>query len=216
MLQRLCAALSCLTALAAIPSSAATVPDPKLDETARAVKRETAVLAGGCFWGVEAVFRHVKGVTGVTSGYSGGDKKTAHGEMVETGKTAHAESVELTYDPAKITYGQLLKIFFSIVHDPTQLNRQGPDVGPQYRSIVFYKSDEQKSIAEAYIQQIEAEHVFPRKIVTQVQPFEAFYRAEEVHQDFSERNPSNPYVVEYDQPKLRALKDQFPDLYRSR
>lgn len=193
---------------------AANVPDPKMDEAGHAARRETAVLAGGCYWGVEDVFSHVKGVTGVLSGYSGGDKKTAHGRMVETGRTNHAESVQLTYDPAKITYGQLLKIFFSVVHDPTQLNRQGPDVGPQYRSVIFFSSAEQKQIAEAYIQQIDAAGIFRSKIVTEVVPLTGFYAAEEVMQRFSERNPDNPYVIENDVPKVQALRKEFPEMYR--
>ena len=193
---------------------AANVPDPKLDESAHAARRETAVLAGGCYWGVEDVYSHVKGVTGVLSGYSGGDKKTAHGQIVETGRTNHAESVQITYDPAKITYGQLLKIFFSVVHDPTQLNRQGPDVGPQYRSVIFFSSPEQKQIADAYIAQLDAAGIFPRKIVTEVAPLTGFYPAEEVMQRFSERNPDNPYVIQIDVPKVNALRKQFPEMYR--
>jgi len=195
---------------------AGTLPDPILDETQPAAKKETAVLAGGCFWGVEAVFSHVKGVTGVVSGYSGGDKKSAHMGIVESGKSNHAESVRVTYDPSKITYGKILKVFFSVVHDPTQVNRQGPDVGPQYRSVIFYESDQQKNIAEGYIRQLESAGAFRRKIATQLAPLDGFYQAEEFLQRYSERNPTDPYVVQNDLPRLEALKREFPELYRSK
>lgn len=187
-------------------------PDPAVDETGRGSGREKAVLAGGCFWGVESVFEQVKGVESVVSGYSGGDKKSAHTQLVESGKTAHAEAAMITYDPAKITYGQILKIFFAVVHDPTQLNRQGPDTGTQYRSVIFYGSDEQRKIAEAYISQIDAAGVYPGKIVTQVLPLKGFYPAEAFLQHYGERHPADPYIVQNDLPKLKALKQSFPDL----
>src|SRR5689334_15241057 len=182
---------------------AAEFPAPALDPPS---KTHTAVFAGGCFWGVEAVFEQLKGVTGVVSGYAGGKAETAHYEMVGSGRTGHAESVQVTYDPAQISYGKLLQVFFSIAHDPTELNRQGPDEGPQYRSAIFYGSDEQKRTAEAYIAQLTQAKVFKRKIVTEVAPLAAFYPAEEYHQDFIARNPGNPYVVYNDLPKLSHLK----------
>jgi len=201
-------------AMAAAPSIA-TFPDPRIDEPERhASKRETAVLAGGCFWGVEAVYDHVKGVVSTVSGYSGGDRKTAHTSMVESGGTGHAESVKLTYDPSKISYGQILKIFFSVVHNPTERNRQGPDVGPQYRSVIFFADEKQKSVAEAYIHQLDQANVYGARIVTEVVPLRGFYAAEEVHQHYSERNPQDPYVVANDLPKLTALKRDFPGLYK--
>ena len=190
--------------------SGATFPDAAVDE--KAIKgKETAVVAGGCFWGVDAVFKHVKGVTDVVSGYAGGDKSTAQYETVSTGRTGHAESVQITYDPAEVTFGQLLKVYFAVAHDPTELNRQGPDSGTQYRSAIFYQNDEQKRIAQAYIDQLEKAHAFGgKKIVTQVVPAKGFYAAEEYHQNFLERNPNYPYIVFNDLPKLKALKEQFP------
>ena len=188
-------------------------PEPAVNTAAAAAgTKEKAVFAGGCFWGVEAVFESMKGVSDVVSGYAGGKKLTANYEMVSTGITGHAESVEVTYDPSKVTYGQLLKVFFSVVHDPTELNRQGPDTGSQYRSAIFYMNEDQKKVAEAYIHQLEAAQIFKKKIVTQVVPFQAFYLAEEHHQNFIERNPTYPYVVYNDLPKLRALKKQYPEL----
>ena len=175
---------------------------------------ETAVLAGGCFWGVDAVFRHVKGVTSVVSGYSGGNAETAHYETVSTGTTGHAETVKITYDPSQLRYSELLRIFFSVATDPTQLNRQGPDVGPQYRSVIFYTNEDQKQIASAYIDQLNKARVFSRPIVTEVVPFKAFYPAEPYHQNFLARHPNDPYIVINDFPKLRMLKKQFPGLYR--
>jgi len=190
-------------------------PDPAVDASLSASKgSETAVLAGGCFWGVEAVFDHLKGVKSVVAGFSGGSKSTAHYETVSTGSTGHAESVKITYDPSRITYGQLLKIFFSVAHDPTELNRQGPDEGTQYRSAIFYVNAEQKKVAEAYVQQLDQAGVFRHPIVTQVAPFQAFYAAEDYHQRFVEKNPTYPYVVYNDLPKLGHLKKQYPDLYR--
>ncbi len=171
---------------------------------------QTAVLAGGCFWGVEAVFDHLKGVKNAVSGFAGGEKSTAHYETVSTGSTGHAESVEITYDPSQITYGQLLKVYFAIAHDPTELNRQGPDSGTQYRSAIFYQNDEQKNVAQAYIKQLNEAHVFPQRIVTQVVPLHGFYAAEGYHQHFLESHPDYPYIVYNDLPKLYALKKQYP------
>ena len=188
-------------------------PDPATDVQAPEAKgHQTAVLAGGCFWGVEGVFERLKGVTNVVSGFAGGDKSTAHYETVSTGKTGHAESVKITYDPAQITYGQLLKVYFSIAHDPTELNRQGPDTGTQYRSAIFYTDDEQKRVAEAYIQQLNQAKVFSRPIVTQVVPLQGFYPAESYHQHFLDNNPNNPYIMYNDLPKLAALKKQYPQM----
>jgi peptide-methionine (S)-S-oxide reductase len=189
-------------ALADFPAPAIDPPSPT----------QTAVLAGGCFWGVEAVFERLKGVTDVVSGYAGGQQSTAHYEMVGTGRTGHAESVQVTYDPSQISYGKLLQVFFSVAHDPTQLNRQGPDQGTQYRSAIFYASDEQKRVAEAYIQQLNAARVFKRPIVTQVTPLQGFYAAEDYHQDYIAHNPGNPYVVYNDLPKLAELNKRYPDL----
>jgi peptide-methionine (S)-S-oxide reductase len=175
---------------------------------------QTAVFGGGCFWGVDAVFKHVKGVSKVTSGYSGGNVANPDYETVSTGSTGHAESVRVTYDPSEVTYSELLRVFFSVAHDPTELNRQGPDTGTQYRSVIFYGNDEQKQIALAYIDQLNKAKVFRRPIVTQVVPFQAFYPAEEYHQNFLARNPNYPYIVYNDLPKLRQLQKQFPDLYK--
>ncbi len=192
----------------------ATVPKPAVDTTLATTKAEqTAVVAGGCFWGIQAVFQHVKGVIGATSGYSGGAAGTAEYERVSNGDTGHAESVKIVYDPSQITYGQILRVFFSVAHDPTQLNHQGPDIGTQYRSSIFYASDEQKRIAEAYIAQLDQAKVFPRPIVTQVVPLKAFYPAEAYHQDYAAHHPDNPYIVYNDAPKVAHLRQQFPDLY---
>ena len=194
--------------------AAAAVPNPVVDATLTPAKSEqTAVLAGGCFWGIQAVFQHVKGVISATSGYSGGAAGTAEYDLVSNGDTGHAESVKIAFDPSQITYGQLLRVFFSIAHDPTQLNRQGPDTGSQYRSSIFYNSDEQKRIAEAYIAQLDKAKVFPRPIATQVVPLKAFYPAEAYHQDYATRHPDNPYIVYNDAPKVAHLRQQFPDLY---
>jgi peptide-methionine (S)-S-oxide reductase len=195
-------------------AAAVAVPGPAVDASKAASSGEqTAVVAGGCFWGIQAVFQHVKGVVSATSGYSGGEAKTAEYELVSTGETGHAESVKITYDPSQITYGELLRVFFSVAHDPTQLNRQGPDEGTQYRSVVFYGSDEQKKIAEAYIAQLNQAKIFPRAIVTQVVPLKAFYPAEAYHQDYATRHPDQPYIVYNDAPKVANLRQQFPDLY---
>ena len=174
---------------------------------------ETMVVAGGCFWGVQAVFASVRGVVSATSGYAGGSKDTAEYEIVSTGRTGHAESVKVVYDPSRISYGQLLKIFFSVAHDPTQLNQQGPDVGRQYRSAIFYADDTQRSIARTYIEQLEAAKVFRRKIVTEVTQLQKFYDAESYHQNYFFSHPLEPYIVINDKPKVVALRQQFPDLY---
>ena len=182
-------------------------PDPIFDvPRAPATGQRQAVLAGGCFWCVEAVYKNLDGVTAVKSGYAGGTAETADYETVCTGRTNHAESVEVTYDPSRISYGQILKVFFSIAHDPTQLNRQGPDTGRQYRSAIFYADDEQRQVAQAYIDQLNAAHVFDKPIVTEVVPLEAFYEAETYHQDYAARNPLNPYIVFNAQPKVRKLR----------
>ncbi len=174
---------------------------------------QTAVFAGGCFWGVEAVFESMKGVIDVKSGYSGGTAQTANYDMVSEGDTDHAEAVIVTYDPTKVTYIQLLSVFFSVIHDPTEVNRQGPDTGRQYRSAIFYKDDAQKKAAEAYIKAIDDAKVLKKKVATQVVPLEKFYDAEEYHQNYLVRNPTQPYIVAHDMPKLEALKKKFPDLY---
>ena len=197
--------------------AAAAVPNPVVDATLATAKSEqTAVLAGGCFWGIQAVFQHVKGVISATSGYAGGSAKTAEYELVSTGETGHAESVKIIYDPSKITYGQLLRVFFSVAHDPTQLNRQGPDEGTQYRSSIFYGIDDQKRVAEAYIAQLEKAKIFQRPILTQVVRLKAFYPAEAYHQDYAAHHPNNPYIVYNDAPKVAHLREQFPDLYTSK
>jgi peptide-methionine (S)-S-oxide reductase len=175
--------------------------------------QQTAVVAGGCFWGIQAVFQHVKGVISATSGYSGGEAKTAEYEIVSTGETGHAESVKITYDPTQVTYGELLRVFFSVAHDPTELNRQGPDDGTQYRSVIFYGNDEQKKVAEAYIAQLDKAKVFPRAIVTQVVPLKAFYPAEAYHQNYATNHPGDMYIVFNDAPKVAHLKEEFPNLY---
>ncbi len=192
-----------------------TLPDPVVDSPLATKKgKQIAVVAGGCFWGVQSVFQHVKGVSNATSGYSGGRLASPSYEQVSTGETGHAESVKITFDPARISYGQLLELFFSVAHDPTQLNRQGPDTGSQYRSAIFYANDEQKRIAEAYISQLEQAKSFPRPIVTQVVPLKSFYDAEGYHQDYARFHPDDPYVVRNDAPKVGQLREQFPDLYK--
>ena len=187
---------------------------PALDAHSAPPKTETAVFAGGCFWGIQAVFQHTKGVTSAVSGYSGGWTSKPSYEMVGSGTTGHAESVEVTFDPARISYATLLKIFFSVAHDPTQLNRQGPDVGTQYRSSLFYMSDEQKKTAQAYIDELNKAHVFPRPIVTEVVKYKAFYPAEAYHQDYAELHPDEPYIAINDAPKVVNLRKQFPELYK--
>lgn len=216
MLNRSVQALSVLilASLSAMARPHAAFPEPALDSPKDLQGKQTAVLAGGCFWGMEAVFDRLKGVTRVVSGFAGGDKSTAHYETVSSGTTGHAESVEITYNPSQITFGQLLEVYFAVGHDPTELNRQGPDRGTQYRSAIFYQNEEQKKIAEAYIRQLDAAKVFPRPIVTQVVPFTGFYAAEAYHQHFLDHNRDNPYIVYNDLPKLEALKKQFPQMCR--
>lgn len=189
------------------------LPDPATDVRAEKGK-QTAVFAGGCFWCTEAVFEPVKGVSDVVSGYAGGSKESAHYNLVSGGGTKHAEVIQIRYDPAQISYGQLLKIFFSVAHDPTTLNRQGPDHGAQYRSEIFYVHDEQKRVAEAYIQQLTAAKSFDQPIVTKISNLIAFYPAEEYHQDFVQRNPMHPYVVVNAKPKIKKLKETFPTLLK--
>jgi peptide-methionine (S)-S-oxide reductase len=214
-LSRIVAMMLLLGASTAYAANAAAFPSPTLDASLAAGKgQQTAVFAGGCFWGIQAVFQHVKGVVQATSGYSGGAAATATYEQVSTGETGHAESVQVTYDPAQITYGQLLRVFFSVAHDPTELNRQGPDHGTQYRSVIFYGNDEQKRIAEAYIAQLNQAKVFPRPIVTQVAGLKAFYPAEAYHQDYAQRHPNQPYILFNDAPKVARLKAELPGMYR--
>lgn len=199
---------------AASEKGATALPKPAVDEPlASAPGQETVVVAGGCFWGIQAVFQHVKGVVSATSGYSGGSAATAEYEIVSTGTTNHAESVKIVFDPSKVTFGQLLQVFFSIAHDPTQLNRQSPDEGTQYRSVIFFSNDGEKRIAQAYIAQLEQAKIFPHKIVTQVVPLKAFYPAEAYHQNYAELHPDSPYVAHYDLPKVANLQQQFPQLY---
>jgi len=176
--------------------------------------QQIAVLSGGCFWGVDAVFKHVKGVSGVVSGYSGGNARDPNYEMVSSGTTGYAESVQVTYDPSQVSFEQLLKVFFFVAHDPTELNRQGPDSGTQYRSVIFYANEQQKRAAQTYIAELDRQKAFPSPIVTQVMPLQHFYPAEEYHQNFLARNPDNPYIVYNDLPKLNRLRSQFPGLYK--
>lgn len=199
------------------PSGVVAIPDPKLDNPLAAAKeRETAVVAGGCFWGIQAVFQHLKGVIRATSGYSGGAANMAQYEKVCSGRTGHAEAVEVIFDPSQISYGQILKVFFSVAHDPTELNRQGPDVGTQYRSAIFYVSEEQKRIGDAYVKQLDEAKVFGRPIATQIVPLDAFYPAEDYHQGYAEQHPENMYIVINDLPKVENLKKQFPSLYEEK
>jgi peptide-methionine (S)-S-oxide reductase len=201
--------------LAALPACAKPpIPAPSADAPlAKQPGKETAVFAGGCFWGVQSVFQRVKGVIATTAGYSGGSAATATYDQVTTETTGHAESVQVVFDPSRITYGQLLRIYFSVAHDPTQLNRQGPDEGTSYRSAIFYATEEQRRLASAYIKQLDAAKVFDAPIVTEVTPLKAFYRAEDYHQDYAYHNPDNPYIQVCDRPKIAALKEQFPDLF---
>jgi peptide-methionine (S)-S-oxide reductase len=193
------------------------LPPPAVDSTSVAgPNEETAVIAGGCFWGIQAVYQHTKGVIRAVSGYSGGAKQTAHYEIVGSGRTGHAESVQIVFNPKEISYGQILQIFFSVSHDPTQLNRQGPDVGTQYRSAIFYASLEQKKVADAYIKQLNASKVFKKPIVTQVDRLDAFYPAESYHQDYATLHPANPYIAYNDLPKIENLKKLMPNMYREK
>jgi peptide-methionine (S)-S-oxide reductase len=201
---------------------AAALPDPRVDQARVNKTKETVVLAGGCFWGIQAVFNATRGVSSAISGYSGGSKGSAHYEIVSSGMTGHAESVEVTFDPSQITFGQLLQIYFS-VHDPTQLNHQDPDDGTQYRSEIFYTTDDQKRVAVAYIQQLAEAHTFGRRIVTKLAPLQAFYRAEDYHQDYvlhcQQNSPlctNKPYVDHYDVPKLAAFRRQFPQFVKGK
>jgi peptide-methionine (S)-S-oxide reductase len=193
---------------------ASAVPNPAVDAPIAAAKsQQTAVISGGCFWGIQAVFQHVKGVINATSGYTGGSSLTAQYEIVSTGATGHAESVKITYDPSQVTYGQLLRVFFSVAHDPTELNRQGPDEGTQYRSSIWYANDEQKRIAEAYIAQLDKAKIFSGPIVTKVVPLKGFYAAEGYHQNYATNHPDDPYIVYNDAPKVVHLRQQLPELY---
>jgi len=200
--------------ITAVAFASPPIPPPSTDvPLATQPGRETAVFAGGCFWGVQAVFQRVKGVLSTETGYSGGSAKTATYQQVCTETTGHAESVQVVYDPSQITYGTLLRIFFSVAHDPTQLNRQGPDQGTSYRSVIFYTNEEQERLAKTYIAQLDKANVFGKPLVTEVTPLKAFYRAEDYHQDYAYHNPNNPYIEVCDRPKIGALKKQFPDLF---
>jgi peptide-methionine (S)-S-oxide reductase len=216
-LARLTALVPAVTLLACSSAAAATadavIPTPAADAPALATGPQTAVFAGGCFWGVDAVFKHVRGVTRVVSGYAGGDSSTAHYEDVGSGQTGHAEAVEVTYDPAVVSYGTLLKVFFTIAHDPTELNRQGPDVGTQYRSAIFIANDAQRAAATAYIASLTQSGVYRRPIVTTLEPLRAFYPAEAYHQNYLALHPTQPYIVYNDLPKLEALKRRMPEVY---
>lgn len=204
-----------LCAGCAISLAAVNVPPPATDlPSPGAGKVATAVLSGGCFWGVEGVFEQVKGVSAVVAGYAGGKAADAHYEIVSSGRTKHAESVQITYDPSQISYGKLLQIFFAVAHDPTQIDRQGPDFGPQYRSAIFYSTDGQKQVAQAYIAQLQRAHVFRDPIATEVSLLPGFFPAEEHHQHYLQRNPDDPYIVQNDLPKLKALERQFPELLK--
>jgi peptide-methionine (S)-S-oxide reductase len=220
--------IAALTAVAAMAFSAfaakgnranaegsVTLPNASVDAPLASMSgKQTAVFAGGCFWGIQAVFQHVKGVKEATSGYSGGSMASPDYEQVSSGDTGHAESVKITFDPSQVSYGQLLKVFFSVAHDPTQLNRQGPDSGSQYRSVIFYSNEEQQRIAQAYISQLEQAKLFPAPIVTQVVPLKAFYAAEAYHQNYATLHPDNPYIAINDAPKVEHLRLQLPDLYK--
>jgi peptide-methionine (S)-S-oxide reductase len=204
-----------LSSNAAAQEKARVIPAPALDEAAAAKGPETIVLAGGCFWGVQGVFEHVKGVSRAVSGYAGGEAVTAHYDMTGRGDTGHAESVQVTFDPAQISLGRVLQIYFSVAHDPTQLNRQGPDLGTQYRSAIFPANEEQAKIARAYIAQLDQARAFDAAIVTRIEPGRTFYPAEAYHQDFLVRNPDYPYIVYNDLPKVAALKQLYPAQYRA-
>ena len=200
---------------ASASENAVAIPRPTVDAPlASSPGKQTAVLAGGCFWGTQVVFQHVKGVKSVTAGYSGGSSSTAEYEVVSTGKTGHAESVQITFDPSQISYGRLLQVFFSVAHDPTQVDRQGPDTGTQYRSVIFYANDDQKRIADAYIAQLDGAKSFSRPIVTQVTPLKGFHAAEQYHQNYATLHPDNPYIAFNDLPKVEHLKQVFPELYK--
>jgi peptide-methionine (S)-S-oxide reductase len=202
-----------LTVTSAREGVAVPLPDADTPLAAPGAPARTAVLAGGCFWGVQAVFQHVRGVTRATSGYAGGAASTAHYEMVGTGRTGHAESVQITYDPARITYGQILRVFFSVAHDPTTLNRQGPDSGTEYRSAIFFQDHDQERIARAYVTQLDRAGVFPRPVVTAISALPAFYEAEDYHQDYATLHPDDSYIVVNDAPKVANLKKLLPEIY---
>jgi peptide-methionine (S)-S-oxide reductase len=207
--------LAALTACSATASTA-NLPDPAYDTPKTSIhSNETAVLAGGCFWGLQSVFEHVHGVKQVWAGYSGGAASTAHYDDVSDGNTGHAESVKVEFDPSVVSYGQLLKVYFGVAHDPTELNRQGPDTGTQYRSEIFYTNPQQQKIAQSYIAQLDAAKVFDGSIVTQVQPLKGFYEAESYHQDYARTHPDEPYIVINDAPKVAALKQLYPSLYQA-
>jgi peptide-methionine (S)-S-oxide reductase len=209
-----------LSALSVLPACAGEqafiIPAPEIDNPKVAGPDQTAVLAGGCFWGVQGVFQHLGGVKRVLSGYAGGDKRTAHYEVVSRGDTGHAESVEIVFDPKVVSYGEILQVFFSVAHDPTQLNRQGPDFGTQYRSAIFYKDEQQKRIATTYIAQLDKSKVYRTAIVTRVDPLNGFYAAEGYHQDFLVRNPSDAYIAFNDLPKVRNFEKTLPALWRGK
>jgi len=192
------------------------IPAPAFDQSVATGPLQTAVIAGGCFWGIQGVYQHLKGVKSVLSGYAGGDRDSADYESVSEGDSGHAESVQIVYDPAQVTYGQILQVFFSVAHDPTQLNRQGPDTGAQYRSAIFYANETQKKIAAAYIAQLDAAGVFSSRIVTRVDPMRGFYAAEAYHQDYLLNHPTNPYIVFNDLPKVRNFQRMLPALYNTR
>ena len=217
MMTKLLAGALALFALLALPlaAEARVVPPPMQDEAAGQATTEIAVVAGGCFWGVQGVFQHVDGVIKAVSGYAGGTKETADYDTVSGHKTDHAEAVQITFDPHRISYGRLLQIYFSVAHDPTELNRQGPDTGTNYRSTIFPASDAQAKVAKAYIAQLDEAHAYKEKIVTTIEPGKPFYPAEDYHQDFLTRHPSYPYIVMFDMPKIADLKASFPDLYRA-
>ncbi|MGE8688389.1 MAG: peptide-methionine (S)-S-oxide reductase MsrA [Achromobacter sp.] len=219
--RKLCAMLAAAGGLlgaasAVAAESAVIIPPPALDQPAGASAPQKAVLAGGCFWGVQAVFQHVKGVTAAVSGYAGGQADTAHYDTVSSGRSGHAEAVEITYDPAQVSYGQLLQIYFSVAHDPTQLDRQGPDSGPQYRSAVFPTDDSQRKVAEAYIAQLNKAGAYPKALATRIEPLQAFYPAEGYHQDYLVRHPYSMYIMVNDIPKVENLAKTFPDRYRDK
>lgn len=214
LIQILPVMLMAITIACHASSAAVKLPNAAADDPlSKGKSAQTVVLAGGCFWGIQAVFEHVKGVSSATAGYSGGAAGTAHYETVSTGTTGHAESVRVVYDPSQISFGQILKVFFSIAHDPTELNRQGPDEGTQYRSVIFYASDDQRRIAQAYIDQLNRAKAFERPIVTQVVALHGFYPAEAYHQDYAEHHPNDPYIAFNDLPKLDHLKQTLPELY---
>ncbi|MFD4840668.1 peptide-methionine (S)-S-oxide reductase MsrA [Achromobacter sp. NPDC058515] len=220
-IRRLCAALAAaggLLGAAAAPAAerAFIIPPPAADQAKNAAAQEKAVIAGGCFWGVQAVFQHVKGVSGAVSGYAGGQAATANYDAVSGGRSGHAEAVEITYDPRQVSYGQLLQIYFSVAHDPTQLNRQGPDHGTQYRSAVFPANDSQRKVAEAYIAQLNQAGVYPKALATRIEPLQAFYPAEDYHQDYLVRHPNSMYIVINDIPKIENLAKTFPERYRDK